>query len=112
VAKEGVGKLTGENALQQADDFVDHNCDVFNKTIKGDIADLELTTELFSTCFIEANPSEVNCGQNDEKFRDASKQDVCFIKISRPDLDYAFNAFDIYLLNERQTKKKDFFRSK
>jgi hypothetical protein len=69
-----------DNKEQQVDAFFNHYSDVFNKAIKGDIPDIERTAELFSTCFIAANPSGVNCGQNNEKFRDAMQKGYAIYK--------------------------------
>lgn len=68
------------NKEQQLDDFFNHYCEVFNKAIKKDIPEIEQTAELFSTCFIAANPSGVNCGQNNETFRDAMQKGYVFYR--------------------------------
>ena len=65
---------------QKMDDFFDHYSDVFNKAIREDTPDIERTAELFSTYFIAANPSGVNCGQNNETFRDAMQKGYAFYK--------------------------------
>ncbi|HMI78025.1 MAG TPA: hypothetical protein VK484_04490 [Ferruginibacter sp.] len=69
-----------DNKEQQIDNFFNHYSDVFNKAIKGNIPDIERTAELFSACFIAANPSGVNCGQNNETFRDAMQKGYAFYK--------------------------------
>jgi hypothetical protein len=50
------------NREQQIDDFFTCYSEVFNKAITDDIPDIERTAELFSNCFVAANPSGVNCG--------------------------------------------------
>ena len=69
-----------ENREQQIDGFFDRYSDVFNKALKGGIPEIEQTAELFSTCFIAANPSGVNCGQNNETFLDTMQQGYSFYK--------------------------------
>jgi len=69
-----------ENKEQQIDNFFNHYSEVFNRAIKEDIPVIERTAELFSTCFIAANPSGVNCGQNDQTFRDAMQKGYAFYK--------------------------------
>ena len=65
---------------QQVDDFFNQYSDIFNKSIKGDVADVERTAELYSDCFIAANPLGVNCGRNDEQLRDAIVKGYAFYK--------------------------------
>lgn len=65
---------------QQIDDFLNHYRNVFNKALEGDSADIEQTAELFAPCFIAANPSGVNCGQNNDTFRDAMRNGYAFYK--------------------------------
>lgn len=69
-----------DNKEQQIDDFFNHYSDVFNTAIKGDTPDMERTAALFSTCFIAANPAGVNCGENNETFRDAMQKGYAFYK--------------------------------
>lgn len=69
-----------ESKEQQIDDFFNYYCDVFNKAVKGDSPDIEQTAALFSSCFVAANPSGVNCGQNNELFRDAMLKGYAFYK--------------------------------
>ena len=68
------------NKKQALDDFFNHYGDVFNKSLQADNPDMEQTAALFSTCFIAANPSGVNCGQNDHSFRDAMGKGYAFYK--------------------------------
>ena len=68
------------NREQQIDDFFKYYCDVFNNGIKGDIPEIERTAELFSTCFVAADPSGINCGQNNETFRDAMDKGYAFYR--------------------------------
>ena len=65
---------------QQIDFFFDQYRDRFNKALEEDISDIELTAELFSDCFIGVNPLGVNCGKNDEQFRDAMREGYAFYK--------------------------------
>jgi hypothetical protein len=68
------------NREQQIDDFFNHYRDVFNNAINGNSSDVEQTAGLFSSCFIAADPSGVQCGQNDETFRDAMQKGYAFYK--------------------------------
>ena len=54
--------------------------DVFNHALIEEITDAEPTAELFSSCFIAADPSGVNCGHNDEAFREAMIKGYTFYK--------------------------------
>jgi len=72
--------MTINSKEQQMDDFFNHYGDVFNKAVRGDRPDIEQTAELFSPCFVAANPLGVNCGQNNEAFRDAMKKGYEFYK--------------------------------
>jgi hypothetical protein len=65
---------------QQIEVFFNHYCEEFNKAINEESPDIELTAELFSTCFIGASPSGVDCGQNNEIFRDAMREGYAFYK--------------------------------
>ena len=69
-----------ENRERQIDTFFNFYCDIFNKAVKSEIPGIERTAELFSPCFIAANPSGVHCGQNDETFRDAMKNGYAFYR--------------------------------
>ena len=73
-------KCTMGDREKQLENFFNHYCDVFNKAIKDDAPDIEQTAELFSTCFIGASPSGVDCGQNNETFREAMQKGYAFYK--------------------------------
>ena len=60
--------------------FFIHYKNVFNKAIKENMPDAEPTVELFSNCFIAADPSGINCGRNDETFLDAMQKGYAFYK--------------------------------
>jgi hypothetical protein len=68
------------NREQQIADFFHHYCEVFNRALSGKGQDTEHIAELFSTCFIAANPSGVNCGQNNETFLDAMQKGYAFYR--------------------------------
>lgn len=65
---------------QQIGSFFDQYRDRFNRALTGDAPDIELTAELYSDCFIGANPLGVNCGNNDKTFRDAMREGYNFYK--------------------------------
>jgi hypothetical protein len=69
-----------EDRKQQIDHFFNHYCEIFNCAIKEEIPGVEQTAELFSTCFISANPQGVNCGQNNEIFRDVMLNGYAFYR--------------------------------
>ena len=69
-----------KNTEQKIDAFFNHYGEVFNKAVTDSIPDIEPTAELFSTSFIAANPSGVNCGQNNETFRDAMQRGYAFYR--------------------------------
>lgn len=69
-----------KNEEQKINDFFDHYCEVFNRAIEEENPDIEQTVALFSPCFIAANPMGVNCGQNNEAFRDAMQKGYSFYK--------------------------------
>jgi len=102
--------MTTGNKKQQADDFFDHYCDVFNKAMKEDMPDIERTAALFSACFIAADPSGVHCGQNDETFRDAMQKGYAFYKeIGITSMDIVSKK--ITILDDLHTMVKVFWRS-
>jgi hypothetical protein len=72
--------MTNDIRKQQLDEFFDHYRDVFNEALKADVPDIERTAELFSSCFLAANPSGVNCGENNDPFREALKKGYGFYK--------------------------------
>ena len=95
---------------QQMDDFFNHYRDVFNNAVRGDNPDIEQTAELFSACFIAANPSGVNCGQNNESFRDAMEKGYSFYKkIGITSMDIVSK--QITVLNEFHTMVKVHWKS-
>ncbi len=59
-----------DNRKQQIDDFFNRYSDIFNKAVKGEVSDIEKTTELYSDAFIGANPKGVLCGKNDKTLQD------------------------------------------
>lgn len=69
-----------EDRKQQMDSFFKQYADRFNKTLQGDISDVELTTDLYSDCLIAVNPLGVNCAKNDEQLRDAMVKGYAFYK--------------------------------
>jgi hypothetical protein len=69
-----------DNMEQQMDNFFNRYSDVFNNALRRDIPDIEQTAELFSNCFVGANPLGVNCSQNNETFRDYMQKGYAFYK--------------------------------
>lgn len=59
-----------DNRKQQIDGFFNQYRDIFNNAIRADDNDMEQTAELYSDCFIGANPLGVQCGKNDKELRD------------------------------------------
>lgn len=55
---------------ERINDFFAHYAIRFTKALAGE-DDVKGVTASFADCFIEANPFGVNCGKNDERFRDA-----------------------------------------
>jgi hypothetical protein len=51
----------------------------FTEGLKGAV-DVAGTTASFAKCFVEASPVGVNCGQNDEKFREVIPKGYAFYK--------------------------------
>ncbi|HWR25053.1 MAG TPA: hypothetical protein VN278_02355 [Methanosarcina sp.] len=51
----------------------------FNRALAGTV-DAEATANAFADCFIEANPSGVLCGKNDDQFRNIIPQGYEFYK--------------------------------
>jgi hypothetical protein len=102
--------MTIAHKKQQIDNFFNHYCDVFNNAIKGDSPDMERTAELFSACFIAANPAGINCGQNNETFRDAMQKGYEFYKrIGITSMDIVSK--EITLLDEFHTMVKVYWKS-
>lgn len=66
------------NRKHQIDDFFNRYCDIFNKALKGNISDIEQTAELYSDCFIGANPLGVRCGKNDKQLQEAMLKGYAF----------------------------------
>ena len=58
-----------EQREQQLKDFFTGYEQRFNRFLKGESLEVESTARSFSSCFIEASPKGVNCGQNDLQFR-------------------------------------------
>lgn len=51
----------------------------FNEAINGR-EDIDGTVNSFDTCFLEASPAGVNCGKNDESFREAVPKGNAYYK--------------------------------
>lgn len=69
-----------DNRKQQLDDFFNEYASRFNHSLKGGSPDVEGTMASFAGCFVEASPSGVICGQNDQQFRNAIPQGHAFYK--------------------------------
>jgi len=68
------------NRKQQIDDLFNQYSNIFNKAVKEGVIDIESTAELYSECFIGANPLGVQCGKNDKEFRVALQKGYAFYK--------------------------------
>ncbi len=53
---------------------------MFNEALRGGQPDVEGTAACFSDQFIEAGPQGVQCGKNDEQFREMIPQGYAFYK--------------------------------
>lgn len=62
------------------DAFFDAYARRFNEALTGKEPDIEATVNSFAGCFIEASPLGVNCGKNDESFREAIPKGNAFYK--------------------------------
>lgn len=69
-----------KNTEQAIDSFFNNYSAVFNRALKTEMPDIDETAELFSSCFIAASPLGVNCGQNNETFREAMQNGYTFYK--------------------------------
>src|SRR5690606_4142945 len=59
--------------------FFDNYRDIFNKGINDELDGEELR-DLYSECFIGANPLGVSCGKNDKKLLEVSKEGYSFYR--------------------------------
>lgn len=65
---------------QQIHNFFVWYRDTFNNALQGTSSGIEQTAELYSDCFIAADPQGVNCGKNDEQFRNAMLTGYAFYR--------------------------------
>ena len=98
------------NIKHQIDYFFNEYCNNFNRALNENHADIEQTAKLFADCFIAANPAGVNCGKNDETFRNAMQQGYAFYK-SIGITSMEITAKEISPLDEFHTMTKVFWKS-
>lgn len=69
-----------ENNKPLLEQFFSQYAERFNRALRGEKPDTEGTIHSFAACFIEANPTGVMCGQNDNKFKEAIPQGYEFYR--------------------------------
>lgn len=69
-----------DNRKLQIDAFFNEYSDLFNNAIKAVVPDVEQVAELYSDCFIGANPLGVQCGKNNKALRDQMLKGYDFYK--------------------------------
>lgn len=95
---------------QQIDDFFNQYSDIFNNAISGYDHDIEQTAELYSDCFIGANPLGVQCGKNDKELRDFLLNGYEFYKkLGTTSMDIVSK--EITILDEFHTMTKVWWKS-
>lgn len=62
------------------DTFFDTYARRFNDALTGETYDVEGTASAFAECFVEASPLGVNCGKNDEEFRESIPKGFAYYK--------------------------------
>lgn len=71
----------------------------FNAALGGKDPDIEATTAAFASCFVEASPAGIVCGQNDGQFRKAIPEGYAFYrKIGTRSMD--IDALDVTVLDD------------
>ncbi len=70
-----------ENRQQQLDTFFDQYAARMNNALGDEpVVDVDATVAAFADCFIEASPKGVQCGQNDDQFREAIPKGLAFYR--------------------------------
>lgn len=64
---------------QKLKEFFSQYAARFNEALAGRI-DVEATVAAFADCFVEANPTGINCGQNNKEFREVIPKGYQFYK--------------------------------
>ncbi len=67
------------NSADDIQSFFDHYEAIFNHSLQGE-PDVDMITSCFATCFVEASPKGIICGENDENFKKAIPNGYAFYR--------------------------------
>lgn len=60
--------------------FFDNYALRFNEVLHGSEPDVAATADNFADCFVEASPAGIQCGKNDERFKESIPKGFAFYK--------------------------------
>lgn len=69
-----------QNRVEETKHFFSNYAAIFNYALQNEVSDIDAITQSFASCFIEASPTGVSCGKNDEVFQTMIPQGYEFYK--------------------------------